>query len=66
MADNAQLLCMGTMDMMRASLVTYKIYLISSQTELTTVKQNLELINAEYARHMSSCNTHKQKLETDK
>ncbi len=57
---------MGTMDMMRASFDIYKTDLISSQTKVTTVKQNLEHINADYARHMSSCNAHKEKLETDK
>ncbi len=51
---------------MRACLETYKTYLISSQTELTSVKQNSELIKTEYARHMSSCNACKEKLETDK
>ncbi len=54
------------MDMMRAGLDTYKTDLISCQTELASVKQNSELIKSEYARHMSSCNACKEKLETDK
>ncbi len=66
MSNNAQLLCMGTMDMMTSGLETYKTDLISCKSELVSLKHNSDLITSEYARHMSSCNTRKEKLETDK
>ncbi len=40
MANNAKLLCIGTMDMMRASLETYKTDLISCQTELKKLNRD--------------------------
>ncbi len=65
-ASNAQMLCMGTLDVMWASHVTYKTDMASNKTELDSLKQELISIKTEYNRHMMNCSARSERFDVEK
>ncbi len=64
MSSNAQILCMGTMDLMKACLQTYLTELSAHMERLTDSVKELDKLKNEYANHLRQCNDRTERFQS--